>query len=621
MLGAGASAVYDYFSPDYYSQVAQDGYYGGYSPDQWSEWYERSQTYGTPEFAKHQDFVSKAQPRYERRLEEFLKYAEQRQQEDPSYGEGWGVFWDEFYGPMVEEAAKQKVLGAPVGPDVRASPEAMQAADAMVSDFFGWLKDTSLFGEERPDTSVTQEQMDEFERDPDSSKRMNAEWRMSPAGQEAYAKLLDYNFLNAFQEGEHRPDPLQSQALSTIGAFFGGAYENMTARVNNAQMGMPSLSPAFVPQARQGERIGRAQFDLVNSPSPGNALEYVNQVDQFAATQDPEFYNTWLMGSAVPQMSLMSPTGLDNKTFSGNTGYGRLSRSLTDAVMMNNYNRAERGAFTDFMNANDRGTPVRPAGMAEESEAAVAAGREIERDNWKQVSARFPMWIRSLNSMIAAQPQVWGGETPTAPSGMKWDNTNPFIGPQAVPLSAEERQYEKWRATQPGVAQPEQPDPDPYAKIGITPFVPSAFVNDAAMVIPGILGDPANAVSTAVVGPLAAGMSYAAGAGPAGSFINSLRAMLANNASDLPGETAFNTAITLGITPQTPGEYLSQSDPGNPVVNSQGVTPAADTNEYRKAFEEWENKRQEGVTNAQNVWRKQQSGIRKATTSGAITRP
>jgi hypothetical protein len=592
-------AAGDYLTPDYYSRN------GTYAPEQWSEWYERSQTFGTPEFVKHQDFIAKATPRYQKRLEEFLQYAEARQQNDPGYGEGWGIFWDEFYGPMVEDAAQRKVMGQPLTPDVAAAPEVVQATENFVGDFFNWMRETSIAGDERPDTSVTPEQMEEWRNDPDFGNRMQSEWRMTPEGQAAYAKLLDYNFLNAFQEGYHRPEPLHSQMLGSIGGIMGAMQEGMAYGANAGEA---------------GTQLGQAQVGLVNNPTPGNALTYVNEVDRFAETQDPEFYNSWLMGSAAPQMSLMTGTGLDLKTFSGNTPYGQATRNMTNAVMMNNFSRRERGDFDQFMNLNDRWTPIRPAGMGEESEQLAARGRQLETDNWRQVSAYTPRWIRYLNSMIAAPPQTWGGETPPATAGMKVDPRNAWVGPALTPMSDKEREYEDWRVSQGGTPQP-QPDPDPYAKVGITPFVPSAFVNDAAMIVPGIVGDPANAVSTAIIGPTAAGLSYRAGAGPVGSYVNALRAMTANNVGDFPGEMGFSAGISLTQTPQTPLEYFTQPDPNNPIRTSTGEVPAADTKEYMDALEKFDQDRQDTVTSTQNVLRKQLKGVRKTPRGRAVTRP
>ena len=592
MIGQGLYQAGDYLTPDFYSRNTPAGSTGAYSEQEWSDWYGKSRTYGTPEFAQHLDWMDLAKPRLQQRLQEYLAHLESLpQMESDGQPSSAALAIASLKDPNIGGAMRRQILGLPQDPNVSRVPSVMAQANLGTHAFFGWMSDTSIDGFERPDTSVTPEKMQEWKQDPDWGRRMQADWRMTPAGQEAFTKLMDYNLLNAFQQGEHQPEPLRMPALSYIGGNLGSAFE---AAAYGPQSGNP------------GTKIGSAQTTLLTRPSPANAVQYAMEVARFAETQDPEFYNSWLMGSQAPQMSLMTGMGLARKSGSGDTPYGRATRYLTTLLMMPHYNTDERRAVVDFMNTNDRFTPVRPEGAYEEAEALRSRVGNLENENWKQVSAYLPKWIRDFNSVFAASPAAWGGEMPQAPAGQKIDPRNAWVGPQAVPLSKEEQEYEDWRKEQ-GGSQPAA-DSDPWAKVGITPFHSTAAFNDMAMVGPAIAGDPSAYVTAGLTGPFAGIASRMAGASPYRSAVNALKSMM-SGFREAPAEAGYNTALSLAITPQTPYEYFTQPDPANPVRDSSGQIPAADSSQYPKALRNWEQQNQGIVTDVQKY--EDKNGLRR----------
>lgn len=569
MIGRGASAAADYITPDYYSR-GSDGYLGRYSPEEWKDWHEKSGTFGTKEFAGHSGYLQLADPRLKRRLYEYGQHLLDQPQQDEQ-------------GNPTPAATALQAIGSPVGREMRRQilgfrssddPAIAGRASQEVEAFFDWLKGTSLFGDERPDTSVTPEQMREWKNDPEAAKRWQSDWRLTPAGREAHSKSLDYHLLNAFQQGKHQPAALNMPVMSGIGGMLGNAFE---AVAHGPDYGAP------------GTKVGEAQTAMLANPNPASAMRYAMEVARFAETQDPEYYNSWFMGSASPDMSLMTGEGLARKSSAGDTPYGRATRYQTAPLLMPNWSQQERGALVDFMNAQDRGTPIRPAGDYEKAEDLRRAAHQLENDNWKQISAYMPKWIRDFNSTFAASPAAWGGELPPPPAGQKYE-VGPAGYPQLVEMSKGEKEYQDWRNEQgAGGQRPSEPDKDPWAKVGITPFHSTAAFNDMGMVAPAVLGDPGNLATTLVMGPLA----WAA----TGSKVQALKAMLAGNIGDLPSEFGYNTALSLTMTPQSMYGYFTEGDPNNPVRNPDGSIPAADTMQYMDRLADWEKGRQGTVDN------------------------
>lgn len=557
LLGQGASAAYEYMKPDYYGR---DG--GSYSPQQWADWYSKSNQYGTPEFDQYQAYLSVAEPRLQVRLREYLTHLRSQPQVDEA-------------GNPTDAALTFKALQGPLGRNARAAiiggrlPADQQQilhARRQAEKFFDWLKGTSLGGDDSPDTSITPEVMAAWKQDPDWGKAWHSDWRLTPAGQEAFAKLLDYNLLNAFQQGKHQPEPLNGAAISGVG----GAVGYLAQGVFNQDKWADSAP---------GTEIPRAQLELLASPSPAKAMNYALEVARFAETQDPEYFNSWVSGSALPQFSLMTGEGLAQKSSSGMTPYGRATRYLSAPLLMPNYNRQERGDLVTTMNQIDRFNPVVPEGMYEQANDLRQRGTDLENDNWKQISAYLPKWIRDFNSTFAASPAAWGGKLPPPPEGQRWA-TGP-VQPQLVPLSKEENEYQQWRKEQ---GMPVDSAPSPYwENKGITPFHSTAAFNDMVMVAPAIGGDPGNLVATATLGPLAAMKT--------GSAVRGLQAALASNVGDMPSENLYNTALSLTYSPQSMYGYFTEPDPGNPVRDSAGNIPAADTPQYMDALRNWERSR------------------------------
>jgi hypothetical protein len=85
--------------------------------------------------------------------------------------------------------------------------------------------------------------------------------------------------------------------------------------------------------------------------------------------------------------------------------------------------------------------------------------------------------------------------------------------------------------------------------------------------------------------------------------------MLAPNIGDLPAEAGYNTALSLTMAPQPWDEYFSKPDPANPVRDSSGQIPPADSNRYMDALRNWEQQNQAIVTDVQKY--EDKNGLRR----------
>jgi hypothetical protein len=481
---------------------------GDYADSQWEDWFNKLRQRDqlgrplTQEGLEHMRFMETATERFRQRISEFVA-------QNPEAAKRF----------TAEDArdARSSILG------LRRQPST-ETGRQLLGEFLGWMRQGGLGEEGAGDTSVTPMQMEEWRNDPDPVKRRNANYRLSPIGQQAMQKTIDYNLFATFQTDPYnRPVALKNPMINAIGGLVGSAFD-LSGGVNQAFADTP------------GNRQNRA----VLTPSPLNAMRYSMGVYDQAQQANPEFWNT-STGSPIPQGSLMTHMGLENKMATPNTPYGLATLGMTAPLMMPQFQRhtddynKERIDFymgrradhpmpeysqtpqnvrdyVKFMGNNARFTPIR---FPDHSATALTEqGKTMEGDNWRQISTLFPQFARQFGH--------------------------------------------------PG-------------------FYPSAFVNDAAMVIPSIFGDPGNAAMTAGM----AGLGLATGGG-----VPAVGAAIAGNIGDIPSELGFNAALTLGQTPQTPWEYFSQPDPNVPLRTPDGRTPEPSLPEYDTALEEYKVARQ-----------------------------
>jgi hypothetical protein len=489
---------------------------GDYADSQWEDWFNKTRPRDelnrplTQEGLEHMRFMETASERLEQRMFEFVaanpEAAKRFSSEDA-------------------EEARYSILGLQRQPRTETGRQ-------LLDEFLGWMQQGGLGEEGAGDTSVTPMQMEEWQNDPDPVRRRNANYRLSPIGKQAMQKTIDYNLFATFQtDPYHRPVALQNPMISGIGGLVGSVFD-LSGGVNQAFADTP------------GNRQNRA----VLTPSPLNAMRYsmglydkTKQKDeQNRPIVDPELWNT-SAGSPIPQGSLMTHIGLENKMATPNTSYGAATQAMTARLMMpqfqrhaDDYNKqridfymgrqAEHpmpeysqtpqnvSDYVTFLRNNARFTPIR---FPDHSATALTEqGKTMEGDNYRQITTNFPQFVR---------------------------------------------------------------------KFGHPGFYPSAFVNDAAMVIPSIAGDPGNAAMTAGM----AGLGVATGGG-----FPAVGAAIAGNAGDIPSELGFNTAMTLGQTPQTPWEYFTQPDPNVPLRTPDGRIPEPTLPEYDTALEEYKESRQ-----------------------------
>lgn len=579
-LGQAGQAVGDYMTPDFYGREA-GGEKGLYSDEDWNNWY-ASIARPSREAEDHQRYMGMASPRLKRRLAEWLT----ARTLDPSVKQGVKVDADDV------RQMQRRLLGLP--------HENTERTRDLSGLFLDWLHNGSIVGGKRPDVSVTPEQAEQWRNDPDPAKAMSADWRLTPEGQQAFGKLMDYNLLTAFADGQHKPTAMEGTVLSNVGAALGAGYEGL-------------LRFAGGPNQQRGSDISTRQIALVNNPSPANSMRYAMEVADFAKSQDPEFFNSWIYGSAAPQMSLMTGEGLERKSESGDTQYGRATRFLTAPLMMPNRSREFRGAHVDLMNQRDRTTPIGYPDEFAAAEQLADAGKQTEVENWRQFSTYMPKWIRDMNSVIGASPQAWGGEASDTPTHTL-DVSNPYA-PQYIPKDKSQMEYEQWEREQAGQPAPEA-DPDPYAKTGITPFYPSSFVNDAAMLLPAIGGDPQNLATAAVIGPYAA-LTGGLRRRPLNALLQATRSV----APDIPGELGYSTAISTSVSGAPLGDYFLSPDAAVPLRTQGGRLPMPDLPEYLSALKGYEQRRTD-TGNAMQQF--QQSHLRRldATRNNpAVTEP
>lgn len=566
---------------------------GDHSSDQWKEWYQNSRTEGTKEFLEHKRFLAQAVPRVIRRLDEWD--GERRPYSQSPGVDAFGNLLDPADPEHPEEILRTNAIRALLGMKYN-----RDNADSMrfLQEFLDHMRDTSLGGPLSQDTSVTPEGREQMRQEHGS---FNLDNRLTPGGADAMARLKDYNLFSAFQMGNHKPDAMELPWMSGPLGVLGVLYGNMFGK-------------SFDPVAME-------QVNAATDPSPLNAMRSVMAWDDRGREADPNMHRDYRTGANIPQSSMISPMGMEATFNTGDTAYGRLTRWLTNAILMPLESIENRDALAQVMNDGDRFTPISRPGAFEADQKLVEQGRRIESENWARPATYLPMLIREYNKLFGAGTAAYAGTTPEPPPGMEYQQSdNPFIPANLVELSQEKKDYQAWNRAQTGLPEP-RVDPDPYAKIGITPFYGTQALNDLVAVVPNILGDPGNLVASGVGGAVSALANMARGAGVGRSLGSALKTVAATNAGDLPGETAFQTGISMAISPQPPLGYFTEISPQIPLQrDSAGNLPPADSTKFIKAIADLENRRESGFEQMRNKQDSdQQEAIRRAILDTAPT--
>jgi hypothetical protein len=363
-----------------------------------------------------------------------------------------------------------------------------------VTGFLNWLEDRGMAQPLAEDGSVTPEQKAQWDNDLDIVRGLNSNYRLNPSGQQNMQATRDYMLLRTFQtDARHRPAHLSAGAYTTA-------------------VGLPS---AFLDPTDMTGKQAMQAFTGTPKAAMENALMWDDHY-QDRIQESPEYWNDVVQGATLPSFSATTLSGLQAKTTQGDSWIGRNSRYFTNPMLMPNFMERERDDFNRFMDANDRVTPIRNNRNKYVNDLANSLtqdARNLETDNWRQVSTYFPNAINAVNDRFG---------------------TN------------------------------------------IEPFYPPAIVNDAAMIAPGILGDPLNLAMTA----------GSAGLGLLGkSAVGAVGQALMQNISDFPAEMGASTAISMTQQPKESGlfDYLTKPDPGVPLRDESGNIPDPSN---RKAYED-----------------------------------
>lgn len=334
---------------------------------------------------EYQEFVAVAKPRLTSQFAEF----------DRAVGEALGASDNPDAYAYLQNLVVRDLLGdfsALRNVDQRKlSPRDQRVREKAMylrSQFMDWMQSRSMGGSEVGDTSVTPEQFEQWRNDPDRSKALNADYRLSPAGQEMLRNTVDYNLFSTFQTDQHRPLPLRSPLMNVVGSTIGSMYEQATTALDPSADSMEPNTPA----GRQGR--------FIHSPNPVNAMRYAMGLYKDTQKADPEFYNTLQGGSQVPQASLMTVDGLANKTTTGATPWGRfvndadifLRGMLANAGLgAGAANAADRDVVSQIVRTQDRPTPIRyPEKSAAGAVDAIKGWVDGQRDG---ATVYFPRWM------------------------------------------------------------------------------------------------------------------------------------------------------------------------------------------------------------------------------------
>lgn len=446
------------------------------------------------------------------------------------------------------QAAMDSVLGLR-----RLRPDE-QGAKEFASLLLSYVRDTGIFPQqddgkpsaEQKDLSVTPEQYEKWPNDPTPGPKLFG----SGPGSLPSAKQLNarYRLAPAGQEAMQR-----TMEYNLLSAFQTEPQHRPLPLQNPLISGIAGPVASVVDSGlslrdpTSQNTPGTRQTKAVFNPSPLNSMRYAMGVYDEAQQADPEFWKG-SRGSPVPQGSLMTPEGLMTNMNTSNTAYGDAYKFLTYPLMKPAYKSVTgEWVFT---------------------EADRQALLDYEHLNDRVTPVRHPDSTVDFNALTAA---------------VKQDH---------------DHDYQKATVYTPQLAK----------ALGMPGFYPSPFVNDFAMVVPGILGDPANAAFTAATG----GLGVALGGGP-----RAIGQALLSNASDIPSEGAFNTGLTLGYAPETYFNYFTGLDNlgsdgfpqyTNPLRTKSGRTPHPDLPEYDtavKAFEEAREKNLDEIKRVNENQRKQ----------------
>jgi hypothetical protein len=468
-----------------------------YTPEQWSQWYERSERHGTEEFRKRLDYKQAVTPVLARHWPEFRATSAYQDLMPPN----------DSRRSEVGNTAIAMLLGERYADlDQRPDSDANRAR-ALVRALLDHMKQKALGGEFAPDTSVTPERMQEWRTPQFSGKSVgkapqalldaaNADYRLTSKGQASLQRLMDYNLLRAFQtDPEHRPDNIKGGPMGT----GMGAIQN--------SIGL--LGALLTSNPKETARMAASQLKNTLFGGPSDALDNTMMWDRWGrdwSKQNPEFWNSRFLGSAVPQGSALTLDGLDRKSNSGDTMTGQATRYMTNWWTMPGVSPEQRQTLVDWMGQNDRFTPIRPKSQPTTYQSDRMLTNEIaslEGEGQRAVSTYWPKAMKDINRELLLDSLPQGFQLPT--------------------------------------------------------HFPSAAVNDALMAVPNIAGDPQNLVQTL----LTLGTGVVSSGGKA--LLRQVGSRALDNIYELPSEALTNTAISKANDPQSLDEYLTKADPAVPL--------------------------------------------------------
>ena len=261
--------------------------------------------------------------------------------------------------------------------------------------------------------------------------------------------------------------------------------------------------------------IGMAAQQLGNvwGGDPVSAVDNAVMWDDYSRqkfAENPYYWNDRLAGATIPQASALTAEGLEEKAQGGGSMMGTATRYLSAPLLFPNLSESERQTLVDYARHYSRYSPIMPELNPRESAQRLDLARQLntqEAEAWQGFSTVLPEQIKQFNKATG---------------------------------------------------------------LNIKPTYGSAAMNDLAMVVPGILGDPQNVAQTALA---------AATGGMSG-----LAQALLGSVAEIPGEGGFNTAISISNTPQSISEYLFSSNPGVPIRTPDGRIPEPDSQEYDEAL-------------------------------------
>lgn len=345
-----------------------------------------------------------------------------------------------------------------------------------------------------------------------------AEWQTFKPGGEGIAQAANapYRLNNAGKDNLERTIDYNLMTTFQTDPVHRPAFLKSGLLMGNLQNLVGMAYPSGIGMAAQ-------QLGNVWGGDPVSAVDNAVMWDDYSRqkfAENPYYWNDRLAGATIPQASALTAEGLEEKTQGGGSMMGTATRYLSGPMLFPNLSEKERQTLIDFQRQYSRYTPIIPKPDDYDYTGQLFADEEETQ--------RLDL-ARQLN---AQEAEAWQGFSTVLPEQIKQFN----------------------KAT----------------GLNIKPTYGSAAMNDLAMVVPGILGDPQNVAQTAL-------------AAATGGMSGLVRALL-STAAETPGEGGFNTAISIGNTPQPLNEYLFSSNPGVPLRTPDGRTPAPDSREYDEAL-------------------------------------